>query len=81
MMREIQASQAKIHLAELLDEVERGESLVITRHGRRIARLVPDADLRQQQIDEALTAIREVRQRTGKISRSDLLAARDEGRK
>lgn len=81
MMREIQASQAKIHLAELLDEVERGESLVITRHGRRIARLVPDADLRQQQIDEALMAIREVRQRTGKISRSDLLAARDEGRK
>lgn len=80
-MREVQASQAKIHLAELLDEVERGETLVITRNGRRIARLVPEADLRQQDIDEALTAIREIRQRTGTISRSDLLAARDEGRK
>lgn len=80
-MREVQASQAKVHLAELLDEVERGESLVITRHGRRIARLIPEVDLRQQEIDEALAAIREIRQRTGKIRRSDLLSARDEGRK
>jgi prevent-host-death family protein len=80
-MREVQASQAKVHLAELLDEVERGESLVITRHGRRIARLIPEVDLRQQEIDEALAAILEIRQRSGKISRSDLLSARDEGRK
>ena len=40
-MREIQASEAKTHLASLLDEVERGETLVITRHGRAMARLVP----------------------------------------
>ena len=39
IMREIQASEAKVHLSQLLDEVQRGESLVITRHGRRIARI------------------------------------------
>jgi PHD/YefM family antitoxin component YafN of YafNO toxin-antitoxin module len=33
-MREIQASQAKTHLPQLLDEVERGETVIITRHGR-----------------------------------------------
>jgi prevent-host-death family protein len=30
-MREIQASEAKTHLPRLLDEVERGETLIITR--------------------------------------------------
>jgi prevent-host-death family protein len=79
-MREIQASEAKIHLAQLLDEVERGETLIITRHGRRIARIVPEADRRQEEIDKALAGIRELRKRTGRISLEDLLSARDEGR-
>jgi len=37
-MREIQASEAKAHLASLLDEVERGETVVITRHAHRADR-------------------------------------------
>lgn len=40
-MREIQASQAKAHLSSLLDEVERGETIAITRHGKVIAQLRP----------------------------------------
>lgn len=80
-MREIQASEAKVHLPQLLDEVERGETLVITRHGRRIARLVPEQDRRQEEIDKALAGIREMRQRTGRITARELLSARDEGRK
>jgi prevent-host-death family protein len=43
-MREIQASHAKAHLPQLLDDVERGETLIITRHGRAIARIVPEVD-------------------------------------
>ena len=41
IMREVQASEAKTHLPQLLDDVERGETIVITRHGRAVARLVP----------------------------------------
>jgi prevent-host-death family protein len=41
-MREIQASEAKVHLAQLLDEVEPGATLIITRHGYRIGRMVPE---------------------------------------
>lgn len=41
-MREVQSSEAKAHLGQLLDAVERGETVVITRQGRRVARLVPD---------------------------------------
>jgi len=80
-MREIQASEAKVHLPQLLDEVERGETLIITRHGRRIARIVPEGDRRQEEVDKALAGIQELRGRTGRITVVELLSARDEGRK
>jgi prevent-host-death family protein len=80
-MREIQASEAKVHLPQLLDEVERGATLIITRHGRRIARIVPETDRRQEEIDRALAAIRELRRCAGRITVGELLSARDEGRK
>jgi prevent-host-death family protein len=80
-MRKIQASEAKAHLPQLLDEVERGETLVITRHGRAIARIVPEVDRREEEIDKALANIRELRKRTGKITLDELRSARDEGRK
>ncbi len=40
-MREVQATEAKAHLAQLLSEVEHGETIAITRHGKPIAHLVP----------------------------------------
>jgi len=80
-MREIQASEAKTHLPRLLDDVERGETLIITRHGRRIARIVPEVDRRQEEIDKALAGIRQLRKRTGRITLRELLSARDEGRR
>ncbi len=80
-MREIQASDAKTHLPQLLDDVERGETLIITRHGRAIARIVPEAHRRQEEIDEAVEAIKELRKRTGKITLDELLSARHEGHK
>jgi prevent-host-death family protein len=35
------AYQAKTHLSELLEKVEAGEEITITRHGAPVARLVP----------------------------------------
>lgn len=37
------AYEAKTHLPALLERVERGEQITITKHGRPIARLVPIA--------------------------------------
>jgi prevent-host-death family protein len=37
----IGAYEAKTHLPRLLDQVERGDSVTITKHGREVARLVP----------------------------------------
>jgi prevent-host-death family protein len=41
-MHEIGAFEAKNKLGSLLDRVERGEEVVITRHGKAVARLVPN---------------------------------------
>jgi prevent-host-death family protein len=78
-MREIQASEAKTHLPQLLDDVERGETIVITRHGRPIARIVPETQRRQEEIDKAIEAIKALRKRTGKITVDELLSAKHEG--
>jgi prevent-host-death family protein len=79
-MREIQASEAKTHLPQILDDVERGETVVITRHGRRIARLVPEATRRQTEIDEAVESILALRKRLkGKITLEEILSSRHEG--
>ena len=40
-MREIGAFEAKNKFGQLLDWVEQGEEITITRHGKEVARLVP----------------------------------------
>ena len=47
-MEMIGAYEAKTHLAKLLERVERGERLTITRHGRPVAQLIPVLSDRQQ---------------------------------
>jgi prevent-host-death family protein len=81
-MREIQASDAKTHLPQLLDDVERGETVVITRHGRPIARLVPESERRQAEIDEAVESILALRkQLKGKVTLEEVLSSIHEGHK
>ena len=41
MAKTVTATEAKAHILSLLDDVEAGEEVEITRHGRLIARLVP----------------------------------------
>jgi prevent-host-death family protein len=80
-MREVQASEAKTHLPQLLDEVERGETLVITRHGRAIARIVPESQQQQKEIDNAIEGIQALRKRVGKLTLEEILSASHEGHK
>lgn len=84
-MREVQASEAKTHLPRLLDQVERGETIVITRHGRAIARLVPEVSRRQAEIALAVDGVRALRRsiaaRGATLSWDELKAFRDEGRR
>ena len=40
-MKEIGSYEAKTHLPRILDEVERGQTVIITKHGRPVAKLSP----------------------------------------
>ena len=78
-MREVQSSDAKAHLPQLLSAVERGETIVITRHGRAIARLIPEADQRKSEVLKTMTQIAAFRETMPSIAVSDILSARHEG--
>jgi prevent-host-death family protein len=80
-MREIQASEAKTHLPQLLDEIERGESIIITRHGRPIARLIPEASIRRDARAETVERLKALRATMPSVPLDELLAMRHEGHK
>ena len=80
-MREIQATEAKTHLAELLRVVERGESVAITRHGKPIAHLVPATTQDRANRQMAVERFRQRRRgwERAEFSTEDIIAARHEG--
>jgi prevent-host-death family protein len=78
-MKHVGVYDAKTHLPSLLDEVEKGETITITRHGKPVARIVPIGPVRRS-VAETIAAIREAR----KGNRLDGLKIRDlidEGRR
>jgi prevent-host-death family protein len=82
-MEEIGAFEAKNKLAWLLDRVEKGEEIIITRHGRPVARLVPD--VRGFDSSQARAALERMRERaqtlqSGTFNWDDIKADRDAGR-
>jgi prevent-host-death family protein len=60
-MTTVGSYEAKTHLPALLDRVQAGESIVITKHGRAVARLVPFIDAPRQPIEEILAELRDNR--------------------
>jgi len=62
MTQSIGTFEAKTHLSELLERVAAGESFVITRRGKPLARLIPaqpvEAPLSIEQTIEAARALR-----------------------
>ncbi len=80
-MREIQSSEVKAKLPQFLDEVERGETIVITRHGRVVAHLIPAPVADRERVRRALDGIVALRQSTGRVTLSELLKSRHEGHK
>ena len=60
-MDELTVSEARARLPEILDRIERGEEIMITRHGRAAAVLVrPDA-LRPRRNEAVFAQAREIR--------------------
>ena len=83
-MREIGAFEAKNKFGQLLDLVEQGEEITITRHGKEVARLVPARPVRSR--DQAREALQRMRARAeqrklGRFDWNEWKAYRDEGRR
>jgi prevent-host-death family protein len=82
-MREVGAFEAKNKLGQLLDLVERGEEIVITRYGKEVARLVPRKKAVNR--EQARAAIKRIRERAEKLKLgpfewAEWKSYRDEGR-
>lgn len=60
------AYEAKTHLSELLEKVEAGEEITITRHGAAVARLVPVK--KRASADERIAAIRRIQKLSSSLS-------------
>jgi len=69
--------EAKAHLSKLLDKVEAGEEVTITRHGRPVAHLSPV--VRTREPIPSLAAFRRSMPRLRKPSAVLLREMRDEG--
>jgi prevent-host-death family protein len=82
-MHQVGAFEAKNTLGHLLDLVEQGEEVLITRRGKEVARLVPA--LRTVSRDEARAAVARIlgraeQQKLGRFDWPEWKAFRDEGR-
>ncbi|HEX9886324.1 MAG TPA: type II toxin-antitoxin system prevent-host-death family antitoxin [Longimicrobiales bacterium] len=78
---QVGAYHAKTHLAELLDRVESGERITITRHGRPVADLVPTAGAPEMTVAEAIQGLCEFRQSHPRGSDLTLRQLIEEGRR
>ncbi|MFZ0887429.1 MAG: type II toxin-antitoxin system prevent-host-death family antitoxin [Candidatus Binataceae bacterium] len=82
-MREIGAFEAKTKLSTLLDWVERGEEVVITRRGKAVARMIPATPgIDRERARAAAQRIRERAEKLklGRFDWAEWKAYRDEGR-
>lgn len=62
-MGTVSACDAKTHFGELLDRVAKGEEVIITRHDKPIARIVPEGAPRLKEVRRAVAGLLELQQR------------------
>ncbi|HRJ70382.1 MAG TPA: type II toxin-antitoxin system prevent-host-death family antitoxin [Beijerinckiaceae bacterium] len=84
-MRQIGAFEAKNTLGTLLDLVMQGEEIVITRHGKPVARLIrePGRDEKRERARQAAEALEALAKgaKLGRFDWQDWRSLRDEGRR
>lgn len=74
------AYEAKTRFSHLLERVANGEAFTITRHGRVVARLVPDEAAEQERVQSAVDGLLALRGRVKGVSLGEAMEWRNEGR-
>ena len=87
-MKHVGLSDARARMSDLLDEVERGETLVISRDGVPAKNGTPGKEVwpviteeQRERARIAMEAIKEARKTAPRVTVEEILAWRDEGRK
>ena len=75
MSATITAFEAKTRFGELLDRVERGEEVVISRRDKPIARIVPEGRPRLKEVAAAVERLRALRANHSSLGMKPLTAA------
>ena len=79
-MISVGAFEAKTHLSTLLDRVASGEEVVITKHGKPIARLIGAGQVDRSRVTDAIEKLKSLRKNT-RLNGLSWKALRDEGRR
>ena len=67
-MKHVGMFEAKTNLSALVEEVEKGGQVVITRHGKPVAKLVrAHPELTEEEKAERLKALRDIRKRANEL--------------
>jgi prevent-host-death family protein len=84
----VTALDAKTRFGELLDRVVAGEEIVITRHDKPVARMLPEGRRSLSQVGETVDSILQLRQRIANrtkgrkgITEAEIKSAIEEGRR
>ena len=85
-MKQVGIFEAKTNLSSLVDEVEKGAEVVITRHGKPVARLVRSGDARHSaeavaRRKRAISELREMARARGlRLSQDEIKSWIEDGR-
>ena len=86
-MTTVTALEAKNRFGKLLDRVARGEEVVITRHEKPVARIVPEGGRRLGSVQNAVNELKRLQERIkartkgkARLSGSEVRSAIEEGR-
>ncbi len=79
-MSAVNIHEAKTHLSRLVEQAAKGESFVIAKAGKPIARLIGAADIDRARVEEAVEELRRLRKSTS-LGGLSWKALRDEGRR
>jgi prevent-host-death family protein len=84
-MATVTAFEAKTRFGELLERVSKGEEVIITRHDRPLARLIPEGVPRLDEVKRSVQGLRDLQQRIhrrskAKLSDREVRSAIQEGR-
>ena len=87
-MASVTALEAKTRFGKLLERVAKGEEIVITKHEKPVARLVPEGGVSLKGVALAVAGLKELRGRIAthnagkkKLSYADFKSAVEEGRR